>query len=207
MKRPPRQNQDLMEAITSCPHSINNDEIRLSFDPRAEGLNALDQLARRVEAALSSRSAESGKLAHLDDIAVDRFAAAMKAKLAKKRAEGRGGWDDPEQCHIDYLHQLLDDQFHARAVLDPVDIANLSMMIHQREEGDGAQSTSRCPICAEPFKDDDLCAADITEGTCHAACLEGSPVVDLETGEPTAGPASTFRFAETESTAEGSTNG
>jgi hypothetical protein len=28
-----------------------------------------------------------------------------------------------------------------------------------------------CPICAVPFKADDVCADDITEGTCHAACL------------------------------------
>jgi hypothetical protein len=31
---------------------------------------------------------------HKDDIAVDRFAAAMKAKLAAARAKGRDGWDD-----------------------------------------------------------------------------------------------------------------
>lgn len=53
-----------------------------------------------------------------------------------------------------------------------------------------------CPICAVPFKDGDLCAMDITEGTCHAACLEGSPVVDLETGEPTYGPVSTYRWSD-----------
>ncbi|MBZ5761527.1 hypothetical protein LAV84_18575 [Rhizobium sp. VS19-DR104.2] len=40
-----------------------------------------------------------------------------------------------------------------------------------------------CPICAAPFKPDDVCATDITEGTCHAACLEGSAVVDLDTGD------------------------
>ncbi|QND43000.1 hypothetical protein HB770_21095 [Rhizobium leguminosarum bv. viciae] len=71
---------------------------------------------------------------HPDDLAVDRFSASMKAKLAKKRAEGFGGWDDPEQCHIDYLVSLLLQQIHERAVLDPVDIANLSMMIHERGE-------------------------------------------------------------------------
>jgi hypothetical protein len=41
----------------------------------------------------------------------------------------------------------------------------------------------RCPICAVPFKAEDVCADDITEGTCHAECLGGSPVVDLETGD------------------------
>jgi len=43
--------------------------------------------------------------------------------------------------------------------------------------------THNCPICAEPFKPDDNCATDIELGTCHFDCLDGSPVVDLETGE------------------------
>jgi hypothetical protein len=53
-----------------------------------------------------------------------------------------------------------------------------------------------CPICDEPLKPGDVCATDITEGTCHAACLEGSPVVDLETGKPLAGKADTFVYGE-----------
>jgi hypothetical protein len=56
--------------------------------------------------------------------------------------------------------------------------------------------THNCPICAEPFKPDDICASDITEGTCHAACLEGSPVVDLETGEETGGTVDTYPYSE-----------
>lgn len=53
-----------------------------------------------------------------------------------------------------------------------------------------------CPICAEPMKPDDLCASDIEMGPCHAACLEGSTVVDLETGEPSVGPVDTYRYSE-----------
>jgi hypothetical protein len=41
----------------------------------------------------------------------------------------------------------------------------------------------RCSLCGVAFKPEDICADDITEGTCHAECLEGSPVVDLETGD------------------------
>ena len=55
----------------------------------------------------------------------------------------------------------------------------------------------RCPICAVPFKPEDVCADDITEGTCHAACLEGSPVVDLETGdEIPCGKIDTYLYSE-----------
>ena len=66
-----------------------------------------------------------------DDTAVDRFAAAMKAKLAKKRAEGRSGWDDKGRCSQEFLSRLLRDHVGKG---DPVDVANLAMMLHQRGE-------------------------------------------------------------------------
>lgn len=62
---------------------------------------------------------------------------------------------------------------------------------HRAPEG-GKQC---CPICGDPFTRGVLCATDITEGTCHAACLEGSPVIDLDTGEPLSGPADAFIWA------------
>jgi hypothetical protein len=69
--------------------------------------------------------------AHIDDVAVDRFAIAMKAKLAKKREEGRGGWDGPT-CSAEILSIML--RKHVRKG-DPVDVANLAMMLQQRGEG------------------------------------------------------------------------
>lgn len=69
--------------------------------------------------------------AHPDDVAVDRFAAVMKAKLAEKRAEGRGGWDDPSQCSVEYLSALLRSHVDKG---DPLDVGNFAMMIHQRGE-------------------------------------------------------------------------
>jgi hypothetical protein len=68
---------------------------------------------------------------HPDDLAVDRFAAAMKAKLAKKRDEGRGGWQDKEHCSNAFLSRLLVEHVQKG---DPVDVANIAMMIHQRGE-------------------------------------------------------------------------
>lgn len=53
-----------------------------------------------------------------------------------------------------------------------------------------------CPICNQSIESGDLCATDINEGTCHAECLEGSPVVDLETGEQVEGEATTFVYWE-----------
>lgn len=53
-----------------------------------------------------------------------------------------------------------------------------------------------CPVCAVPFKPDDLCSTDIELGICHAECLKGCPTVDLETGEPVDGPIPTYRYNE-----------
>lgn len=52
-----------------------------------------------------------------------------------------------------------------------------------------------CPICDVRFEADDRCATDIELGTCHATCLEGSPTVDLETGEPIDGPIETYPYS------------
>lgn len=78
---------------------------------------------------LDSRFAQTER--HPDDIAVDTFvgvmAAAMKAKLAAKRAQGFGGWNDPALCSVETLSGML--RKHV-AKGDPVDVANLAMMIH-----------------------------------------------------------------------------
>lgn len=41
-----------------------------------------------------------------------------------------------------------------------------------------------CDICSQPINGPDLCATDVDLGTCHATCLQGSPIVSLDTGEP-----------------------
>lgn len=68
---------------------------------------------------------------HSDDLAVDRFAIAMKEKLAKKRKEGRGGWERKDECSSEFLSQLLREHVEKG---DPVDVGNLAMMLHQRGE-------------------------------------------------------------------------
>lgn len=61
---------------------------------------------------------------HSDDDAVDSFAKSMKLKLERKRAEGRGGW---ETCSAELLSRLLREHVEKG---DPVDVANLAMMLH-----------------------------------------------------------------------------
>jgi NTP pyrophosphatase (non-canonical NTP hydrolase) len=68
---------------------------------------------------------------HPDDIAVDRFAQSMKEKLAKKRGEGRGGWENKDECTAEFLSELLIGHVGKG---DPIDVANFAMMLHQRGE-------------------------------------------------------------------------
>lgn len=90
--------------------------------------NYLD-LREFVENYLATLPVRSEISEHSDDKHVNRFSAAMKRKLALKREQGRGGWDDPKECSIDYLAQLLFDHLNKG---DPVDIANFCMMIQER---------------------------------------------------------------------------
>ncbi|WP_019025346.1 MULTISPECIES: hypothetical protein [unclassified Thioalkalivibrio] len=71
---------------------------------------------------------------HPDDAAVDRFATAMKEKLAGAREKGRGGWDDPEQCSGEMLARMLFEHLGKGNPGNFQDIANLAMMLHQRGE-------------------------------------------------------------------------
>lgn len=68
---------------------------------------------------------------HPDDEAVDRFAAAMHAKMASARAKGKEGWDDPARCAAAYLQSLLG---HAFSAGEYVDVANYAMMLWAREQ-------------------------------------------------------------------------
>lgn len=51
-----------------------------------------------------------------------------------------------------------------------------------------------CPVCANLMEVGDTCATDIELGTCHADCLAGSDVVNLDTGEPSDGPIATYPY-------------
>jgi len=95
-------------------------------------LDTLGLDAKGVPYAAHQSATEQMRSQHPDDAAVDRFAAAMKEKLAKKRADGRGGWEDKTRCSQQFLSELL---FGHVQKGDPVDVANLAMMLHQRGEG------------------------------------------------------------------------
>lgn len=86
--------------------------------------------------ALAATGKQQVGAAHPDDVAVDAFAAAMKAKMADARAKGRGGWEDPAQCSAHDLSRLLRDHVEKG---DPRDVANFCMMLWNRQEGIATQ--------------------------------------------------------------------
>jgi hypothetical protein len=66
-----------------------------------------------------------------DDEMLNRVYMVMSQKLAQKRAEGYGGWHDPDQCSIEDLKQMLIDHLDKG---DWVDILNFAGMIYVRTE-------------------------------------------------------------------------
>ncbi len=77
-----------------------------------------------------------------DNEGVDRLATAMKAKLAAKRLEGRGGWHN--DCGIERLREMLREHVGKGDILD---VANFSMMIWNRENPNApARHTEQVPL-------------------------------------------------------------
>ena len=109
------------------------------------GVKGYIQISKKIDAALA------GKLPaqHQDDAAVDRFAIAMKAKMAAAREKGRGGWDDPNACSVEFLADLLVGHAGKGNQGNFEDIANLAMMLHQRG-ADPAVLASKKQVMALP---------------------------------------------------------
>ncbi|HFK2947307.1 TPA: hypothetical protein ACGY8F_002265 [Stenotrophomonas maltophilia] len=117
--------------------------------------------AAELQAALAARQPVADQ--HPDDLAVDAFATAMKAKMADARAKGRGGWEDPAQCTADDLSRMLRDHVDKG---DPRDVANFCMMLHQRGEAIAA----RQPVGWQPME------SAPKDGTVVLGLLEGSDI-------------------------------
>lgn len=78
---------------------------------------------------------EPGAIA--DALGLSRFCKQMKAKIIYSRTvKGRSGWNSQEQCSIASLRVLLHKHLEKG---DMVDVANLAMMIWNRENPKGAE--------------------------------------------------------------------
>lgn len=92
--------------------------------------------ARTIRYNLPDVLARTAVNQHPDDEAVDKFAAAMHAKMAAARAKGKEGWDDPERCSVAVLNlELLNAiKFASIDTGRWVDVANYAMMLWAREQ-------------------------------------------------------------------------
>jgi hypothetical protein len=82
-----------------------------------------DDIVPFARELLSRTQAVDSVEVHSDDAAVDRFAVAMKQKLAQAREKGRGGW---EQCDPVELSIMLREHVEKG---DPRDVANFCMFL------------------------------------------------------------------------------
>lgn len=69
-----------------------------------------------------------------DAKAVNRFAIAMKAKMAAARKKGRAGWDNKDLCSGAELAAQLVAHLYKDNAGTFEDVANFAMMLHQRGE-------------------------------------------------------------------------
>lgn len=122
----PCQHRTLLSMARSALHYWADRLYHVGSGPALNGavqVAVLDftKAAELIDAAFAQLCA--AKVEHPDDAAVDRFAAALKAKLAKKREQGAGGW---EAASEEWLNKLLVDHL---AKGDPVDVGNFAMML------------------------------------------------------------------------------
>ncbi|MEY8802027.1 hypothetical protein AB9K35_17085 [Leisingera sp. XS_AS12] len=68
----------------------------------------------------------------VDERAVARFAEEMRRKLARSRAKGRDGWQDPKLCPIERLASMFAGHLGKTNEGNLVDLATLAMMLHER---------------------------------------------------------------------------
>jgi hypothetical protein len=141
----------LGEALVIARQWVNGAEPSLEGRNLAQALLDLHSLVSSERGTNAEFSGDVRKIVSdwgADDVGVERFAKAMSAKLAKKRDEGRGGWNrepytvQPDRgdrverlgCTVAGLRKMLREHFESG---DPVDIANFCMMIWNRENPNG----------------------------------------------------------------------
>ena len=121
------------------------------------------EFTARIDILLAALDWAEGEGApHPDDLAVDAFSAAMKAKLAQKRDEGRGGWDNPEACTIEFLVRILHRHIWKG---DPVDIGNICMMLWNRGVRRNTDGIRQCEDGTCGILDALLRHADVAQST------------------------------------------
>ncbi|MDH1477750.1 hypothetical protein N5F13_25025 [Comamonas thiooxydans] len=115
-----------------------------------QAMDAAETMADRAFAAEKEVKQLRGELVqHPDDVAVDALTVLMKAKLAKQRDKGYGGWDDTE-CSQQHLSNLLRGHVDKG---DPVDVANFCAFLSARGEGIAPQAAPAAVAVPDAVRD------------------------------------------------------
>lgn len=77
-------------------------------------------------------SGEIDTTAAFDDAVVDQFAISLKKKMAKSRAKGRSGWNDPALCSDQFLADMFLKHLNKNNAGNYEDLAILLMMLWYR---------------------------------------------------------------------------
>lgn len=108
---------------------VEKAEMGRDYDMNSYGAGydvGLQAAANQIAEMITDLDADE-PVALTDDTAVTQFAYAMRSKMEVSRNKGRGGW---QTCQTAVLWQALRDHVEKG---DPVDVANLAMMIWHNE--------------------------------------------------------------------------
>ncbi len=130
-KAPKYTLDDAREMLSVACHGKNNGDVSsMASNPLWE------TIVQVVHDALTLGETKGVPYCSSDAVCIDLFAEAMKAKMHVTSDAGRGGWEDPEQCHVSALRAQM---YACLDKGDPVDVANYCMMLYHR--GGGTKST------------------------------------------------------------------
>ena len=118
------------------PHGEDQiDVIQSAYAQLEKRLDTCEDALKRLKEDLQPACTTASRLpSHTDNTGVELLAAAMKNKLRICRLRGKGGWDKPSMCSVEWLVDLLHQELRKGAKMDPVDVANFAMMIYNRQQ-------------------------------------------------------------------------
>lgn len=125
----------LVDPLLKAIHeSAIETRVRIPRDYRQHDIHAALKLLENIiikAQTLAAPISDKAPSGHYDGVCVDDFATHMKLKLDAKRQQGFANWHDKGKCTQRALSQMLHT---CVAKGDPIDVANLCMMLQQRGE-------------------------------------------------------------------------
>jgi hypothetical protein len=134
------------EAVSSCPHVIDADEVRLKFDPAQDGHNAANQLYRRMERALTtlfdemqqsaapSSSAGSDLLRRIDDLLSYGASPAGRVRdVATREPQFDVCAPGQEDLVVAFVNEISQTARERGATPDPVRLLEMAEALYRAE--------------------------------------------------------------------------